>query len=66
MAEGERSRTPFVETELLLAVLEENWDRADELVAGMLPNEKRRLQGQLVDAASILLYGHVPAGLRGT
>jgi len=46
------SDTPFVETELLLAVMREEDDRAAELVEGMLPNERAALRGHLLIAAS--------------
>lgn len=60
------SKTPYAETELLVAVMEENWDRAEALVLDMLPGERRRLQGQLIDMASILQRGYVSDVLRGT
>lgn len=54
----------YAETALLVAVMEEDWDKADELVLGMLPGEKRTLQGQLMDVATILQRGYVPDAIR--
>lgn len=37
------SRTPYTETEILLAVLEDDLARAEGLIQGMLLNERRAL-----------------------
>jgi hypothetical protein len=49
---------------LLVAVTTQDWDRAEEVVAAMTPGEKKMLQVQLMDVASILLYGYVPPAMK--
>jgi hypothetical protein len=44
----------FTETALLLAFMEEDHDRALELAAGMLPNERRTLVEQAQAMATLL------------
>lgn len=51
-----RARTPFVETEILLAVLDEDVDRAKDLLRGMLPGELRRFQLQLKRTRELTFY----------
>ena len=48
------SRTPYVETEFLLAVMEENEEEIDRLVSDMLPGERKRLYRQLSQAQDAL------------
>lgn len=40
------TETPYTETEALLAVMNDDWDRCVELLAGMLPGELRRFEDQ--------------------
>lgn len=44
----------YAETEFLLAVMSQDYERADRLAADMLPGEKRRLADQLREAADRL------------
>lgn len=41
------SQTPFIETEALLAVMDDDEDRSRELLATMLPNELARFERQV-------------------
>lgn len=47
--------TPYVETEALLAFMNEDSDRVQELIKEMLPGELDRFQGQLIDLAYLVL-----------
>jgi hypothetical protein len=49
------SQTPFVETEFLLAVMEEDYEKAGQIAADMFPGERRKLRDVLEVASSILL-----------
>ena len=40
------TETPYTETEALLAVMNDDWDRCVELLAGMLPGELIRFEEQ--------------------
>jgi hypothetical protein len=51
------SQTPFVETELLLAVLEDDEDKALTLLDGMTDNETMQLMITMDRLAHLIRYG---------
>jgi hypothetical protein len=48
------SRTPYAETEFLLAVMEGDTAEAERLADDMLPNERRVFRNQLLEAVELI------------
>lgn len=52
------SRTPYVETEILLAVMEGNTSRAQDFIEGMLNGELRVFRNQVRELLDLLEEAH--------
>lgn len=47
------SETPYMETEALIAIMEDNPDRAEEIVSEMMPMEAKRLSKHAWDLSAL-------------
>jgi hypothetical protein len=54
-------RPQFVETEALIAIMDGDSERAQQIVSGFLPNELRRFDGQLVFLRDVIARVRRPA-----
>lgn len=51
---SEQHETPYVETEALLAVMNGDWERAEELVGGMHLGELRKFDDQVLGLRELI------------